>query len=54
MREGYRGHVRTILMKKSQSPLYDWRLDPAGPDYMMVHTGDGEEIAGGIGKAQMP
>lgn len=32
---------------------FDWRLDPAGPDYVMVHTGDDEKIAGGIGKAQM-
>ncbi|HEV2261946.1 MAG TPA: VOC family protein [Candidatus Rubrimentiphilum sp.] len=31
---------------------FDWRLEPAGPDYAMVHTGEDEKIAGGVGKAQ--
>ena len=32
---------------------FDWKMEPAGPDYMMVHPGDDQKIAGGIGKAQM-
>lgn len=31
---------------------FDWKLDPAGNDYTLVHTGDDEKIAGGVGKAQ--
>jgi predicted enzyme related to lactoylglutathione lyase len=32
---------------------FDWKMEPAGPDYMMAYTGDDQKIAGGIGKAQM-